>query len=61
MDAVGLRAQEHGVKAFEIIGHDASKYIVASVRRGRSEDVIKARVEGLMQSMRRLVTREHEE
>ncbi|PLC68659.1 hypothetical protein B7L70_02060 [Vulcanisaeta sp. EB80] len=61
MDAVGLRAQEHGVKAFEIIEHDASKYIVASVRRGRSEDVIKARVEGLMQSMRRLVTREHKE
>ncbi len=39
----------------------AAKYIVASMRRGRGEDVIKARVEGMMQSMRRLVTREHEE
>jgi len=39
----------------------AAKYIATSVRRGRGEDTIKARVDRILQTTRRLVTREHEE
>jgi NOL1/NOP2/fmu family ribosome biogenesis protein len=39
----------------------AAKYIAASMRRGRGENAIKARVERILQTTRRLVTREHEE
>ena len=39
----------------------AAKYIAISMRRGRGEDTIKARVDRILQTTRRLVTREHEE
>jgi MoxR-like ATPase len=50
IDAITLRKAEQ-----------AAKYIAASMRRGRGEDAIKARVERILQTTRRLVTREHEE
>jgi MoxR-like ATPase len=50
IDAITLRKAEQ-----------AAKYIAASMRRGRSEDVIKTRAERILQTTRRLVTREHEE
>ncbi len=58
MDTVGLRAQEHDVKAFEIIEHDASKYIAASVRRGRSGDTVKGRVEVMLRTTRIMANRQ---
>ena len=39
----------------------AAKYIATSMRRGRSEDVIKARVERMLQSTRQLIAKEREE
>jgi hypothetical protein len=50
IDAITLRKAEQ-----------AAKYIAASLRRGKSEEVIRARVERILQTTRRLVTREHEE
>ena len=43
MDAVELRTQEYGMKAFEVIEHDMPKHIATSMRRGRDEDVVRAR------------------
>jgi hypothetical protein len=39
----------------------AAKYIATSMRRGRSEDVIRAKVERMLQSTRQLIAKEHEE
>jgi MoxR-like ATPase len=39
----------------------AAKYIATSMRKGRGEDAIKTRAERILQTTRRLVTREHEE
>jgi len=39
----------------------AAKYIVASMRRGRGEDAIKTRAERILQTTRRLITRERGE
>jgi MoxR-like ATPase len=39
----------------------AAKYIATSMRRGRGEDAVRAKVEKILQTTRRLVTREHEE
>jgi MoxR-like ATPase len=50
IDAITLRKAEQ-----------AAKYIAASMRRGRGEDAIKARVERILQITRRLVTRERGE
>ena len=50
IDAITLRKAEQ-----------AAKYIAASMRRGRGEDAIKTRAERILQTTRRLVTREHEE
>jgi MoxR-like ATPase len=50
VDAITLRKAEQ-----------AAKYIAISMRRGRGEDTIKARVDRILQTTRRLVTREHEE
>jgi MoxR-like ATPase len=50
IDAITLRKAEQ-----------AAKYIAASMRRGRSEDVVRARVDRILQTTRRLVTREHKE
>jgi len=46
IDAITLRKAEQ-----------AAKYIAASMRRGRSEDVIKARVEKILQTTRTIATR----
>ncbi len=50
IDAITLRKAEQ-----------AAKYIATSMKRGRSEDAIKTRAERILQTTRRLVTREHKE
>jgi len=50
MDVITLRKAEQ-----------SAKYIATSMRRGRSEDVIKARVERMLQSTRQLIAKEREE
>jgi len=50
IDAITLRKAEQ-----------AAKYIATSLRRGRSEEAVRARVDRILQTTRRLITREHEE
>ena len=50
MDVITLRKAEQ-----------AAKYITTSMRRGRSEEAVRARVDRILQTTRWLITREHEE
>jgi hypothetical protein len=50
IDAITLRKAEQ-----------AAKYIATSMRRGRNEEAVRAKVERMLQSTRQLIAKEHEE